>query len=76
MPEGYKPVDIAERKGKKAIFRDIEPEVIYLPIILNDDDSPGFAVCGMPFMVKKDGSLHLFIPQCDKLNKMDLKRIY
>ncbi len=74
MPEGYKPIDIAERKGKKAIFRDIEPEVIYFPIIPNDDDSSGFAVCGMPFMVKKDGSLHSFIPQCDKLNKMELNR--
>ncbi len=74
MPEGYKPIDIAERRGRKAIFRDIEPEVIYFPIIPNGNDSPGFTVCGMPFMVKRDGRLHSFIPRCDKLNKMVLKR--
>lgn len=71
-PGGYKPIDIATVKGKRALFTDIEPQVIYFPIARKAGEE--YKVCGNPFMVTQEGNLHEFIPNTQIYEKVTLKR--
>lgn len=62
-PEGYRPIDIGERKEEYVIFKDIEPQLIYFPITR---EGGGFRTCGMPFLLKYDGTIHYFKPTNNK----------
>lgn len=68
----YHPVDIAEKKYGKAIFRNIEPNVIFFPI---SGDESKYQPCGYPFLLKKDGEVHIFKPN-PKKEKVILERKY
>ena len=53
----FLPVDIATLKGDRAVFTDIEPDLIYMPVTGNG------LPCGYPFMLRSDnGAVHSFIP--------------
>ncbi len=71
-PEGYRPIDIAEKSWSgKAIFRDVEPDLIYFPIVREGAE---YAACGNPFMLLKDGKVHEFIPDMTRMGKATLTR--
>lgn len=57
-PSGYMPVDMARRKGNKAIVKNIEPEVIFQPLYAKGGRQE-FA--GYPFWIKKN-KVHYFVP--------------
>lgn len=70
--DGYRPIDVAEKKsGGKAIFRDIEPNLIYFPITLEGN---GYRTCGNPFMLKNNGEVHEFIPDDTRREKITMNR--
>lgn len=73
-PEGYKPIDMAERNGEKVEFIDIEPKVIYFPVSREQNSANDFLPCGMPFLVKSDGTIHEFIPQEDSIENIVVNR--
>ncbi len=59
-PQGYRPIDIAKRKGRYAVFNDIEPQLIYFPVTPEGKD---FRTCGMPFMLDTNGEVRYFNPE-------------
>ncbi len=69
-PDGFRPIDIARREGKYAIFEDIEPQLIYFPI---KREGNGYQTCGMPFMLSRNNMLHSFVPS-DKYSNVRLIR--
>jgi len=62
------PIDIATNKGEKAVFHDVEPDNIYMPLMQGDN---GLVAAGNPFILKKDG-VHLL---CPDTNRMEMVRI-
>lgn len=64
----FQPVDIGELKGDAVVFRDIEPELIYAPV------SRGGNICGYPFLLRRDGSVHSFVPDEGRREGMTLTR--
>lgn len=69
---GFKAIDIGKNTWYgHTIFTDIEPDLIYFPIILHNRKAK---VCGMPFMATKDGSIHSFIPDTTKIEHITLTR--
>ena len=66
----FNPVDIATLRGGKAIFTDIEPNMIFAPVT-----SDGY-VCGYPFMLDSDGGVVSFIPSDSRRDKLTLTRKY
>ncbi len=66
----FKPVDIAVVKGGKAVFTDIEPNLIYAPV------TAAGKVCGYPFMLRSDGQVHNFLPDESCRESMTLTRKY
>ena len=70
-PSEFLPVDIAEKGVKNAIFRDIEPNIIYFPITKNHSE---FETCGIPFMTTSVGGVHQFVPNEESLEKIVIDR--
>lgn len=72
-PSGYKPIDIARVSGGKAMFKNIEPELIYFPI---EWRSGGFTPCGMPFLLSTDGGIRIFEADTSVVSCARLTRKY
>lgn len=72
-PKGIVPADIADVDGSKAVFTDIEPNLIYFPIT---GAGGGYTVCGYPFMVSRSGTVHTFVPDGSRTEAMTLTRKY
>ncbi|MDE7115152.1 MAG: hypothetical protein K2O56_01840, partial [Muribaculaceae bacterium] len=71
-PGGYRPIDVAEKNGReKAVFRDIEPNLIYFPITREGKE---YRTCGNPFMMKSDGKVHEFVPDVAHRERLTMKR--
>ena len=64
----FQPVDIASLKGDRAVFTDMEPNLIYAPVMADGK------ICGYPFMLRHDGSLHSFVPDKGSYEKVTLTR--
>lgn len=64
----FQPVDIATFRDNKAIFTDIEPNLIYAPILADG------RICGYPFMLENNGNIHTFIPNENYLESLTLTR--
>lgn len=58
------------KSSGKAVFDNIEPSIIYVPISLNRGAKP----VGYPFMLDRDGHVEEFIPDTIKTEKVILKR--
>lgn len=54
----------------KALFNNIEPSVIYVPVGLHSEVNP----IGYPFMLDNDGHIEEFVPDTTALEKVVLKR--
>lgn len=67
----FAPVDIARRSGGRAVFTDIEPEVIFFPV---RSASGRYEQCGWPFMLTADGRVHLFEPRTEEPQSVSLTR--
>lgn len=71
-PQGYKPIDMAIKvKRGIAIFQDIEPDLIYFPIIRNGSE---YRTCGNPFLLESNGNVHDFIPDSYRKKTVAMKR--
>lgn len=71
-PDGYRPVDVADKNaGGEAVFRDIEPDLIYFPVTREGN---GYSTCGNPFMLKSDGNVHEFVPDVARGERLTMKR--
>lgn len=70
-PGGIKPIDIAERRGDKALFTDIEPDLIYFPIIRTES---AYTPIGLPFMLTARGEVHQFSPSSSVTDTVILTR--
>ena len=71
-PDGYRPVDVADKNaGGEAVFRDIEPDLIYFPVTREGN---GYSTCGNPFMLKSDGNVHEFVPDIARGERLTMKR--
>ncbi len=68
--DGYLPIDISQ-KNNRAIFKDIEPGIIYFPII---SGKHGFETCGVPFLLQHDGNVLNFIPNTNNKTEILLNR--
>ena len=49
----WKPIDIATSHGKRAIIKNVEPEIIYLPLTRNNNT--GYREIGYPFKLTNTG---------------------
>ena len=58
------------KSSGKAVFDNIEPSIIYVPISLDRGAKP----VGYPFMLDRDGHVEEFIPDTIKTEKVILKR--
>lgn len=58
-PNGWTPVDIAERRGRKATVRNIEPGVLFMPLASHEGK---LFPAGFPFRMETMG-VHYFRPQ-------------
>lgn len=70
-PGGFKAVDIAERRGDKAVFTDIEPCLIFFPVT---NRGASFEACGPPFMLAEHGRVHTFGAQSGVTERVRLTR--
>lgn len=66
----FRPVDIAALKGDRAVFTDMEPNLIYAPVMADGE------ICGYPFMLRRDGTLHSFVPDGSSRETVTLTRKY
>lgn len=64
----FQPVDIAVKSGDKAIFTNIEPNLIFAPITSQGE------ICGYPFMITDSGKVESFVPDYDCRDTMSLTR--
>lgn len=71
--QGFKPVDVASRKGGKSVFTDMEPKVIFFPVTSSET---GFTPCGYPFMLAEKGTVHTFKPDEGLFTTVSLTRKY
>lgn len=69
-PRGWIPVDIARRQGKTAVFRNVEPDIIYQPLYSNGETH---RPAGYPFVCLGD-SIRLLKPLKDETEDVDLYR--
>lgn len=65
------PIDVAERRGNKAIFKNIEPWIIYFPIKIEDSK---YQICGTPFILTDQGKTILFNPDDNTKRKIRINR--
>jgi hypothetical protein len=68
---GFRPVDIASHSGNKVTFNDIEPNVIFFPIV---NTNGSYTPCGNPFLLNSDGKVHQFTPQVKEMHTIRLTR--
>lgn len=64
LPTGSQPIDISRKAGSTAIFENIEPNLIYFPIVPEARNK--FEPIGYPFMIDLESELHQFIPDTTK----------
>ena len=65
----FQPVDIGGTDGSRAVFSDIEPDLIYAPVAADGQ------ICGYPFMLRSDtGRVHSFIPDGERSEAVTLTR--
>lgn len=69
-PNGWIPIDITRKEGKRAVFRNVEPDIIYQPLF---SDGNEHRPAGYPFIYTND-ILHLLKPFMNKKEKVDLYR--
>lgn len=69
-PGGWIPVDIAYNSKGNVTFRNVEPNVIYQPLI---SDGQNHRVAGYPFIYKNE-TVHLLKPDTTSMKKVVLKR--
>lgn len=69
-PEGWIPVDIACSDKKKALFRNLEPNIIYQPLV---SDGGKHSAAGYPF-IYTGGKIHVLEPDTTCMKKVVLKR--
>lgn len=69
-PTGWVPVDIASYEKGKVTFRNLEPDIIYQPLI---SDGQSHRAAGYPFIYRKD-SICLLKPDTTSMKKAVLKR--
>lgn len=69
-PGGWIPVDIAHNNKGNVTFRNLEPDVIYQPLI---SDGQNHRAAGFPF-IYKDETVHLLKPDTTSMKKVILKR--
>ena len=69
-PGGWIPVDITKRKGNRAVFRNIEPDIIYQPLY---SDGREQYPAGYPFIYAK-GKVHVLKPDTGRMESAMLKR--
>jgi hypothetical protein len=68
---GFFPIDKAKCLDNKAVFDDIEPNVIYFPI---KNIGASYSACGYPFLINKNGEVHIFKPNMNKMHAASLIR--
>jgi hypothetical protein len=68
---GFRPIDKATRAGNKVTFCDIEPHVIFFPIVRNGS---AFRACGYPFLLNDNGDVHVFKPDINAMHNVTLTR--
>jgi hypothetical protein len=68
----WKPIDIATSHGKRAIIKNVEPEIIYLPLTRNNNT--GYREIGYPFKLTNTGIFY-YRPE-NKTEKVRLYRKY
>lgn len=68
---GFKPVDVGEHSGKYAVFHDIEPRIIFFPLVIERNK---FVTCGFPFMLREDNQVQVFKPKITRPQTMSLTR--
>lgn len=69
-PGGWIPVDIAHNSKGNVTFRNLEPDVIYQPLI---SDGQNHRAAGYPFIYKNE-TVHLLKPDTTSMKKVILKR--
>lgn len=69
----YIPLDRAELSGGKAVFRNIEPEVRFVPVY---NKNGVWTEAGFPFCVTTEGKTHSFVPKVNQTEKAILYRKY
>lgn len=69
-PEGWIPIDIAHNSKGDVTFRNLEPNVIYQPLI---SDGNNHLPAGYPF-IYSNGTAHLLKPDTESTQKVLLKR--
>lgn len=70
-PDGFRPVDVGMRSGKYVVFHDIEPGIIFFPLVIENNK---FVACGYPFMLTKDNDVRVFKPDIKSQQEMTLTR--
>lgn len=68
---GFFPIDRGKYHDNKAVFNDIEPNVIYFPIT---KAGASYRACGNPFLINKNGKVHVFKPNMNKMRVAALIR--
>lgn len=71
-PRGWLPIDIAKNEGGYLVANNIEPDVIFQPLIKDKEE---IKPCGFPFVLK-DGEVNYFIPDSSAGNEIELYRKY
>ena len=69
-PEGWVPIDIARNKGGEAVFQNIEPNIIYQPLV---SDGIHHQPAGYPFIYRENG-VHYLEPNTVSWKTALLKR--
>lgn len=69
-PDGWIPIDISKRKGNNVVFKNIEPNIIYLPL---HSDGKNHCPAGYPF-IYAEGKVHVLTPDTTQIETAVLKR--
>lgn len=72
-PRGWLPIAIGEIQGTKAIFNDLEPDVVYQPMCI---DKEGKHNINYPFLMDKERQLHYFQPDTINTTSLNITRKY
>ena len=71
--DGWIAVDISKAKQKKAVFKNVETNLIYQVLGLNKYGQ--LKESGYPFLFRKDG-VHYFMPDMTNITEVSIKRKY
>ena len=70
----WKPIACAEVSGRKACFRHMGRDAVYLPVYYNREEE--MLPLGNPFLLASDGSIYPFEPSKEKTDSLILTRKY